>query len=219
MSKNSSLTTSIYVLPGLYEKAATALYDALEQYYGESVIFSPKINMIQQNEKAVAVCFGQNDTAIEEAIESCPIVRNCVDKRRDQTGTVVLFSPVKLHEIISEIDTLMDISVRSQTVLLPLGDYVLNEKTRVLSGKKLDDTPLTEKEAGVILYLYEKMQEDSTPIGREELLREVWKYAEGIDTHTIETHIYRLRQKVEKNKTGEARDLILTVEGGYRLDI
>ena len=52
-------------------------------------------------------------------------------------------------------------------------------------------------------------------MAREELLAEVWGYNAGVTTHTLETHVYRLRQKVEP-EPGEAR-LLITEAGGYRL--
>lgn len=68
---------------------------------------------------------------------------------------------------------------------------------------------LTEKEAAVIHYLHRAIPRVVT---REELLGEVWKYAGGADTHTVETHIYRLRRKSEAVSA-----LLLTEAGGYRL--
>lgn len=68
---------------------------------------------------------------------------------------------------------------------------------------------LTEKEAALLDYLHRK----AVPVDRETLLRDIWGYGEGISTHTLETHIYRLRQKLEN--TG----LTFTASGadGYKL--
>ncbi len=71
---------------------------------------------------------------------------------------------------------------------------------------------LTDKEAGILKYLY---RAGGKPVGREELLTEVWGYNASVTTHTLETHIYRLRQKIEPEPT-TAR-LLLTEAGGYRL--
>ncbi len=70
---------------------------------------------------------------------------------------------------------------------------------------------LTEKEAGLLEYL----ARSETPIAREELLAMIWGYDGRIDTHTLETHIYRLRRKLDP--AGEAGALIIAEGGAYRL--
>ncbi len=70
---------------------------------------------------------------------------------------------------------------------------------------------LTEKEMAILLYLRDK----NALVPKEDLLDQVWGYVEGIETHTIETHIYRLRQKIEVDPS-EPKNLI-TLEGGYAL--
>ena len=71
---------------------------------------------------------------------------------------------------------------------------------------------LTEKETAILKYLYRAGQR---AISRETLLGEVWGYNAGVTTHTLETHIYRLRQKIEKDPSKAA--ILVTDQGGYRL--
>ena len=71
---------------------------------------------------------------------------------------------------------------------------------------------LTDKETSILKYLY---RSGAKSVSREELLTEVWGYNAGVTTHTLETHIYRLRQKIEPDP-GNAR-LLMTDPGGYRL--
>ena len=73
---------------------------------------------------------------------------------------------------------------------------------------------LTEKEAAMLLHLHGAA---GRSVPRAELLREVWGYAVGADTHTLETHIYRLRRKLER--AGADGGLVRTGEGGYRLTL
>ena len=70
-----------------------------------------------------------------------------------------------------------------------------------------------EKEAAILKFLY---RAGTRPVARQVLLNEVWGYNAAVTTHTLETHIYRLRQKIEPDPT-RAR-LLLTEGGGYKLD-
>ena len=71
---------------------------------------------------------------------------------------------------------------------------------------------MTEKESSILRYLYRAGQR---PVSREKLLREVWGYNSEVTTHTLETHIYRLRQKIERHAA--APTLLLTEASGYKL--
>jgi DNA-binding response OmpR family regulator len=77
-------------------------------------------------------------------------------------------------------------------------------------GKK--KVRLTEKETSILKYLY---RAGTRSVGRDQLLGEVWGYNAGVTTHTLETHIYRLRQKIEKDPANAA--ILVTDKGGYRL--
>ena len=70
---------------------------------------------------------------------------------------------------------------------------------------------LTEKEASILKFLYRAFPNDVT---KDELLAEVWGFQNGVSTHTLETHIYRLRQKISRLTK---KQLVLTIEKGYRL--
>lgn len=72
---------------------------------------------------------------------------------------------------------------------------------------------LTEKETNILKYLYRAGEK---PVSRKDLLNDVWGYNAGVTTHTLETHIYRLRQKIEATPT-DAR-ILLTAPDGYRLN-
>jgi DNA-binding winged helix-turn-helix (wHTH) protein len=70
---------------------------------------------------------------------------------------------------------------------------------------------LTEKETTILKFLYRAFPNDVT---KDELLAEVWGFQNGVTTHTLETHIYRLRQKISRLTK---KQLVLTIEKGYRL--
>jgi DNA-binding winged helix-turn-helix (wHTH) protein len=101
---------------------------------------------------------------------------------------------------------------------ISLGDYIFKPQEKVLSreggAKESEDITLTDREVDILAYLARCRR---MPVSREMLLKNVWQYQEGVDTHTLETHIYRLRQKIEASADNPR--LLLTVEGGYRLHL
>jgi len=100
---------------------------------------------------------------------------------------------------------------RSEEAMYKIGPYTFRPSAKLLLDEKARKIRLTEKETNILKYLYR--MGDTVP--RETLLNEVWGYNPAVTTHTLETHIYRLRQKIEENP-GEAR-ILVTESGGYRL--
>ncbi len=102
---------------------------------------------------------------------------------------------------------------QSEDATFDIGPYQFRPSGKILeekeTGKKVR---LTEKETAILKYLY---RASGNAVGREELLAEVWGYNSGVTTHTLETHVYRLRQKIE-SEPGMAR-LLVTEPGGYSL--
>ncbi len=100
----------------------------------------------------------------------------------------------------------------SEDATFRIGPYEFKPALKVLVDQAQKKTRLTEKETNILKYLY---RAGGKPITREELLTEVWGYNAGVTTHTLETHVYRLRQKIEPDPAN-AR-LLMTDAGGYRL--
>jgi DNA-binding response OmpR family regulator len=90
--------------------------------------------------------------------------------------------------------------------------YTFRPSSKILLNPTGSKMRLTEKETAILRYLYRAGQR---PVSRETLLQEVWGYNSGLTTHTLETHIYRLRQKVEKDAASPA--ILVTEAGGYKL--
>jgi len=100
----------------------------------------------------------------------------------------------------------------SEDAVFTIGPYSFRPSSKILMGAKGNKVRLTEKETAILRYLYRAGQK---PVSREVLLQEVWGYNSGVTTHTLETHIYRLRQKVEKDAANPA--ILVTEAGGYKL--
>ena len=100
----------------------------------------------------------------------------------------------------------------SDDAVFQIGPYSFKPAAKMLIRGDARKIHLTEKETAILKYLY---RTGDKPVSREVLLDEVWGYNAGVTTHTLETHIYRLRQKIEPTP-GETA-LLVTEPGGYRL--
>ena len=94
------------------------------------------------------------------------------------------------------------------------GAYIFRPAQKLLEHQAGRKIRLTEKETGILKLLF---RAGGAPIGRDKLLHDVWGYNARVTTHTLETHIYRLRQKIESDPSNAK--ILLTVEGGYALNI
>ena len=102
---------------------------------------------------------------------------------------------------------------QTDVATLKIGPYDFKPANRTLTDGTGARIRLTDKEAAILRYLY---RSGSKAVPREELLREVWGYSSGVTTHTLETHVYRLRQKIET--VASRNGLLITEGGGYRLE-
>jgi len=93
-----------------------------------------------------------------------------------------------------------------------LGDYIFHPQEKQLTDPADGAIDLTDKEVDILVYLAKHRT-----ASRDDLLKNVWRYQQGVDTHTLETHIYRLRQKIEKS--ADHPQLLVTDDQGYRLNI
>lgn len=103
---------------------------------------------------------------------------------------------------------------QTEDATFEIGPYEFRPSTKLLRTKEGRRIRLTEKETEILKFLY---RAEGKPVARETLLSEVWGYNAAVTTHTLETHIYRLRQKVEPDPSNA--QYLLTDAGGYRLRI
>lgn len=102
---------------------------------------------------------------------------------------------------------------QSDDAIFTVGPYKFHPAAKMLVvGDGQKKIRLTEKETAILKYLY---RVGNKTVSRETLLGEVWGYNAAVTTHTLETHIYRLRQKIEVEPS--AARLLITEPGGYRL--
>jgi DNA-binding response OmpR family regulator len=120
--------------------------------------------------------------------------------------------PLRLGELIARIRTQLRQFKASDDARFEIGNLSFVPANKMLHEIGTDRMQaLTEKESTILKFLYREFPNDVT---KSQILAEVWGFQNGVSTHTLETHIYRLRQKISR-LTKEP--LVLTTEKGYRL--
>ncbi len=120
--------------------------------------------------------------------------------------------PFKFPVLLARIRAQLRQHEQSEDAVFNIGPYVFKPAMKMLTDEAEKKIRLTEKETNILKFLY---RANETIVPRDTLLHEVWGYNAGVTTHTLETHIYRLRQKIEPDPSN-AR-ILVTESGGYRL--
>ena len=139
--------------------------------------------------------------ALSDKAHKLPFARICIQK------------PFKLEALLAAVDTQLHWQESHPQTNMRIGPYTFWPALRKLSNEtNQTDLRLTEKETAILMLLHKSLPNS---VSRDALLEEVWGYQSEMDTHTLETHIYRLRQKIEP--VDGKISLLITEEGGYRL--
>lgn len=121
--------------------------------------------------------------------------------------------PFRLNVMLARLRAQLRQHEQSEDAVFTIGPYSFKPAAKLM----LDDETnakvrLTEKETAILKYLYRAGEK---VIARDQLLGEVWGYNAGVTTHTLETHVYRLRQKIERDPSNA--EILVTEPGGYKL--
>jgi DNA-binding response OmpR family regulator len=120
--------------------------------------------------------------------------------------------PFKFAVLLARIRAHLRQHEQTEDATFAIGRYQFRPSSKLLIDERGSKVRLTEKETAILKFLY---RAGERPISRDVLLHEVWGYNSGVTTHTLETHIYRLRQKIEKDPS--TAELLVTEAGGYKL--
>ena len=119
-------------------------------------------------------------------------------------------TPIKISKLVEKINIeFLRIQFNSQSEV-KINNYIINLNSREML-KNITKLKLTEKEINTISYL----SKSSKPVRVDELQEKVWRYQSGIETHTVETHIYRLRKKFLN--TFNDNEFIISKKNGYQI--
>jgi DNA-binding response OmpR family regulator len=121
--------------------------------------------------------------------------------------------PFRLSVLLARLRAQLRQHEQSEDAVFTIGPYTFRPSAKLLThGENQKKVRLTEKETSILKYLY---RSGAKVVGRDTLLGEVWGYNAGVTTHTLETHVYRLRQKIEADPSNA--EILVTEPGGYRL--
>jgi len=138
--------------------------------------------------------------------------KNLLVSKKINTNSLILIDdvPIKINSLLDKINILFikqKYDFQSQFIIK---NYTINLNSKIISNQK-NSLKLTEREIDIISFL----KKSSIPQSVNALQNEVWKYSSGLETHTVETHIYRLRKKI-KNKFNDD-NFILSLKEGYKI--
>ncbi|MBB3426827.1 DNA-binding response OmpR family regulator [Rhizobium sp. BK312] len=120
--------------------------------------------------------------------------------------------PFRFAVLLARIRAQLRQHEQSEDATFTVGRYLFKPSQKLLTTEDGQKIRLTEKEAAIIRYLY---RADQKVVTRDILLEEVWGYNSGVTTHTLETHVYRLRQKIERDPSNA--EILVTENGGYKI--
>jgi DNA-binding response OmpR family regulator len=131
----------------------------------------------------------------------------------DSGANDYVVKPFKLLVLLARMRAHLRQHEQSEDAVFAIGPYSFRPSAKLLlDTERKRKVRLTEKETAILKYLYRAGEKAVT---RDILLNEVWGYNAGVTTHTLETHIYRLRQKIERDPADAS--ILVTESGGYRL--
>lgn len=166
----------------------------------------------------VAVIDEQADKAalLRQKLPKTPLILLLAAGTEAEQGTATLIrKPMRLEDLLDAIRASVNLFANSRDGLLRFNRYELNPGTKtMLNLRNREKIKLTEREVAILQYLY---RAQNKIVGKNELLSEVWGYNPEATTHTVETHIYRLRQKVEHDR--KEFQIIITEDNGYKLKL
>lgn len=183
-------------------------------------LYASDFNVFEQWEDGVifdvAVVDNSSETVtdLEQKLRQAPIIFLSNSDSYFGDSVKVITKPFRLEDFLDVVLSSINLFVHSSDGQLDFGSYILDSsKKEIKNTHSRKVVKLTEREVAILNYLYKAYPKI---VSKSELLSEVWGYNPDATTHTVETHIYRLRQKVEGNSSDM---VILTEESGYRLNL
>ena len=184
----------------------------LETFLGFNLILCENLNQLK-NKNINAVIFDNENTKKISSL-NIKIPKIYIQKKNkiniEKTPEVIIKLPLNILQFNQEIINVCKKFEFNNNSLINIKNYILDKNERILKKNNIF-LKITEKEIDFI----EILNSSSKPLSREFILKNIWNYSSDTDTHTVETHIYRLRQKI-KDKF-EDSNFIKNSKKGYSL--
>jgi DNA-binding response OmpR family regulator len=131
----------------------------------------------------------------------------------DSGANDYITKPFKMGVLLARIRAHLRQHEASEDASFALAHYTFTPASRLLKDKETGkEIVLSDKESAILKFLY---RAGDTPVDCDKLYSEVWSHAVSLSTHTLQTHVYRLRQKIERNPAHP--EILLSEAGGYRV--
>ena len=131
-------------------------------------------------------------------------------KKYDKNKHILISKPIKLNILLEKINLIFLKNKYSKTSNISIGKYNIDLNARRISLNN-NSLKLTEKELDLIMYLYASGIEKKS----SQIRKDVWKHSENVETHTVETHIYRLRKKIIEKFNDQ--NFLIYEKNGYKI--
>jgi len=158
------------------------------------------------------ITFVENEKSLNEKVENFNNYLIISNKKNLNIGNQLVLdnTPINIFKLVEKINIeFLKIQFNSKSEV-KVNNYLINLNSREMFANNIK-LKLTEKEINTITYL----SKSNKPVSVDELQKEVWSYQSDIETHTVETHIYRLRKKIIK--TFDDNELIISGKNGYQI--
>ena len=162
---------------------------------------APEFNIVEDSNLADMIIVDEDikllDEYINDSLKAPVIFLSREDSADNPNVHHTIIKPFSLSRFLDDIKASINIFENSEEGKLEFNHFILYPtRKEILNCRNNETTKLTEKEVAIIKYLYKNQ---SKIVGKNDLMQEVWGYSADATTHTVETHIYRLRQKVEQD--------------------
>ena len=191
--------------------AGTVAIDRTKEQYFDGIVLDNSLPDMGGRE----VCRVMRRTGVKSPI----IMLTAADTDHDPTpefdagANHYVTKPFKIGVLLTRLRTSIREHEKSQHAAFKIGPYTFRPAAKIMVDTETEKKiRLTDKETAIVKFLY---LAGERVVSRDDLLGEVWGYNADVTTHTLETHVYRLRQKIEREPSNA--DLLVTEPNGYRL--